>query len=307
MGFATQDKIVARAFRRGAHESRLQLGDCLELMDRVPDNSVHLILTDPPYFLDRLDGSWNDGRIGRSKAKAGVVGGLPVGMKFDRNQGRALQAFFGRVAEKAARVLCPGGFFIAFSAPRLYHRMAVAMDDAGFEIRDMYAWHYRRAAQQKAFSQDHFVRKMKLPEKEKRRLIKALDGRKTPQLRPQFEPLVIAQNPRDGTFVENWMKWRTGLVDTKTVRLDGRVPTTLMPVEKPIKDGHNSHLTVKPVPLMEALIKIFTVSGQTVLDPFVGSGTTLLAARNARRTGVGMEINKAYYEIAAKRLEEETQ
>ena len=283
-------------------KSVLMLGDCLELMADMPANSVHLIVTDPPYFLDGLDKNWNVDKIAESKAKAGVVGGLPTGMKFDKKQGVALQKFIKKLAEQAKRVLCPGGFFISFTAPRLYHRTAVAIDDAGFEIRDMYVWRYRGASQQKAFSQDHFVRKMKISKTEQNRIIKAMQGRKTPQLKPQFESMVIAQNPKEGTFVENWMKWKTGLIDTKNVRIEGHVPTTVISVEKPVKDKYNSHLTVKPVLLIETIIRMFTIEGQVVLDPFVGSGTTLLAARNTRREGIGMEINNSYYDIAQQRL-----
>lgn len=64
-------------------------------------------------------------------------------MKFAPRQGRELQTFYAKVSEQAMRILCPSGFFLSFSSPRLLHRMAVSVEDAGFEIRDMYAWHYK--------------------------------------------------------------------------------------------------------------------------------------------------------------------
>ena len=279
----------------------LMLGDCRELMNDFPSNSVHLIITDPPYFLDGMDGGWNARSLNVKKGKAGVVGGLPTGMRFDKRQGENLQAFIQEVARQAIRVLVPGGFFISFAAPRLYHRMAVAMDDAGFEIRDMYAWHYRKG-QTKAFTQDHFVKRMKISAARKTELIKSMGGRKTPQLRPQFEPMAVAQKPRDGTHVENWQKWQTGLVDLKHVRINGHIPGTVFSIEKPQKDTYNTHLTVKPVKLIETLICLFTTERQVVLDPFVGSGTSLLAARNVGRSCIGIEVNEEYYNIACKRL-----
>ena len=303
MAFLALDRAVDRVLR---HDPRggasLVLGDCLEHMPQMPPASVHLIVTDPPYFLDGMDNGWDAGALAAKKGKAGVVGGLPPGMRFDREQGVKLQAFFEQVAKEAERVLCPGAFFLAFSSPRLVHRTAAAAENAGFEIRDMYAWHYTRS-QQKAFSQDHFVRKMRIAEKEKRRIIRALGKRKTPQLRPQFEPILVAQKPREGTFVENWLKWETGLVDIENVRLNGQRVSTVLSVEKPNKDRLNGHLTVKPVALLETLIRLFSKEGQAVLDPFAGSGSTLLAARNTGRQGTGIEINREYYKIAMRRLE----
>lgn len=276
--------------------------DCLNAMDKMDKESVHLIVTDPPYFIDGMDDTWDSDNLNNKKAKAGVVGGLPTGMKFDPKQGRRLQEFFSKVSSTTMRVLMPGSFFLVFSFPRLSHRMAVAMEDQGFEIRDMYAWHYKRS-QGKAFSMDHFVKKMKISDSKKNSIIRKLGGRKTAQLKPQFETIIVAQKPREGTLVENWLKWNTGLADLKNTRVNGHTPTTVIEAEKPVKEIYNSHLTVKPVSLIETLIKLFSKEGQTVLDPFMGSGTTLLATRNTGRFGIGIEINKEYYGIAEKRVE----
>ncbi len=65
----------------------------------------------------------------------------------------------------------------------------------------------------------------------------------------------------------------------------------------------NDHPTVKPVDLMEWLVKMVTAEGQTVLDPFAGSGTTLVAADNVDRRAIGIERNNEYAEIARERLQ----
>ncbi len=278
-------------------------GDCAEIMQLMPENSVHLIATDPPYGIDGMGATWDQKNLDKKTKKAGVIGGLPVGMKFDANQGKDLQQFFEQVARQAIRVLRHGGFFLSFSSPRLSHRMAIALEDAGFEIRDMYAWHYTRG-QGKAFSMDHFVRKMDKNDREKKRIIDKLGGRKTAQLRPQFEPIIVAQKPKQGTLIENWLEWETGLIDLNNTRLNGHTPSTVLQVEKPLRERYNCHLTVKPVPLMETLIKLFSKEGQVVLDPFMGSGTTLLATRNLNRNGIGIEINQDYIDIARQRLSE---
>lgn len=281
----------------------LRHGNCLDVFGDIPNQSVHLIVTDPPYFIDGMDKDWDVQKLIKKKSQASVVGGLPIGMKFDKKQGIELQKFFSKVSEHAIRVLRPGGFFLVFSSPRLSHRMAVAMEDAGFEIRDMYVWHYKKA-QAKAFSMNHFVNKMKISESKKNSIIRKLGGRKTAQLRPQFEPIIVAQKPKEGTHVANWLKWETGLIDTENTRINGHIPSTLLEVEKPARETYNSHLTVKPVKLIEVLIKLFSKEEQIVLDPFVGSGTALLAARNTNRRGIGIEINRDYIDIAKKRLGE---
>ena len=233
------------------------------------------------------------------------MGGLPVGMKFDPRQGRALQAFIKRAGAAALPAMKPGAFAVVFSQPRLAHRMASGLEDAGFDIRDLYAWRFTRRAQAKAFTMDHFVDRMDRPAAERDAIKRRLAGRKTPQLRPQFEAMILAQKPREGTFVDNWLAHETGLVDTAAT-LDGAAPATVMTVEKPPRERFNGHLTVKPLALVEHLIRLFSLPGQTVLDPFLGSGTTALAAARAGRACVGIEIDADYLAIARRRLGEQS-
>ena len=279
----------------------LQKADCRDFLSTVEPNSVHLAVTDPPYFLEGLNDGWRKGRDGAPRA-TGSVGTLPVGMKFDPRQGLALQTFISRVGEGMKNAMKPGAFAVVFSQPRLAHRMAVGLEDAGFEIRDLYAWRFTRQAQSKAFTLNHFVDRMNRPEPERETIKNHMGGRKTPQLRPQFEAMILAQKPREGTFVDNWIKHETGLIDT-TEKLDGKSPATVMTVEKPSRDWFNSHLTVKPLELVEHLIRLFSLPGQVVLDPFLGSGTTALAAKRVGRSCIGIEINGEYLEIAKRRLD----
>lgn len=302
----------ALAFFSGGQEAApraevdLVQGDCREVLktDLIADKSVHMVLTDPPYFLDGLDTGWKKGGDDATRA-TGSVGGLPVAMKFDPKQGKKLQKFIEEVAEGWKRVLVPGGFALVFSQPRLAHRIAVGMEDAGFEVRDLIAWHFTQRAQFKAFSQDHFVRKMNhLSDAEKKALIRSLGGRKTPQLRPQFEAVILAQKPREGTFVENWQQYRAGLMDA-TRTLHNKSPSNVMVWEKPAKDERDSaggHLTPKPLKLLEHMIELFTEPGQTVLDSFLGSGSTAVAAIKTARNCIGIELNPEYVEIARERL-----
>lgn len=277
--------------------------DCLIELKNIDDNSIDIVITDPPYFLDGLNNNWDKDKLKKKSDKANVVGSLPVGMKFDPKQGKDFQEFYSKVSKEIFRVLKPGSFFISFSQPRLYHRMAVAVEDEGFEIRDQYVWYYKNKSQMKAFSMNHFIEKRNISDSEKKEIIEKLQNRKTPQLKPQFESILLAQKPKKGTFIDNWLEYEVGLINA-SITLNAKYPTTVMQVEKPSKEKYNCHLTVKPVKLIEHLIKIFSTENQIVLDPFLGSGTTAIACKNTNRKCIGIEINPEYIIIAEKRLKE---
>jgi site-specific DNA-methyltransferase (adenine-specific) len=219
-------------------------------------------------------------------------------MKFDPRQGQRLELFFEQVSREVLRVLKPGGFMVSFSQGRLYHRLAIAAEDAGFEIRDLLIWEHD-GGQGKAFTQDHFVKRMRMTAEEKEKIIQKLQGRKTPQLRPKFEAMLLAQKPKEGTFVENWMRWRTGLIQTDFEMQQ----TTVFPFKKYHKTEKIDHMTIKPIDLMQRLMEVFSMTGQTVLDPFMGTGTTGIAALASKRKFIGFEIEKKYFDIAAQRLQ----
>lgn len=276
--------------------------DCLLGLTQIKNSSIDLIVTDPPYFIEGMGDDWDKDRLSGKRYKDSTVKSLPGGMKFDPEQGKKNQVFSEKIGTEYYRILKPGGFLISFSQARLYHRMTVGFENCGFEIRDMIAWTYE--GQAKAFSQNHFVRKMKISEEEKEDIIRNLGGRKTPQLKPMIEPMCLAQKPKEGTFIENWKKYGVGLVDTG-VTWNDKFPGNVIYCPKPSKKEKgfdNEHLTVKPLKLIEHLIKLFSKEGDTILDPFLGSGTTAVACKNSNRKFIGFEINKEYYDICVKRL-----
>ena len=291
-----------KALRSAASTSSVHVRglDCRIGMKDLAANAVSLILTDPPYFMDGMGADWNTEKL-NGRMKPGVVGSLPAGMKFDVRQGKALQRFLTPIAREWLRVLRPGGFCLVFGQNRLAHRTAVALEDAGFEIRDVLLWRYE--GQAKAFTQDHFVRKRDLPDEEKQRLIRKLGGRKTPQLKPQGEMIVLAQAPREGTFVDNWDKWETGLIDVQNPLIDnGKFPGTVIPAKKPKK--RYGHITAKPVDLLRHLIRIFSAADSLVLDSFAGSGSAGVAAKLEGRSFIGYEIEPDMARLAQKRIDE---
>jgi DNA modification methylase len=273
--------------------------DCTDFLQGIPAGSVHAVITDPPYGLDGMDDGWSPSSLEERTAKAGVVGGLPVGMAFNPGQGRRLQSFLQPIFALCLAALVPGAFLVAFAQPRLSPWMAMAADGGGFEVRDIVAWGHG-GGQGKAFTLSHFVRRMPIPAEEQDAIIASMGGRRTPQLRPEIESILVAQKPRDGTFLENWRKWRTGLV-----RVDFNERTQQGSVFRfpKARDGVR-HPSVKPVPLMERLIEVFTLPGQTVLDPFLGSGSTAVAAARTGRRFLGCDIDEGYVRLARERVEE---
>lgn len=280
----------------------LRCGDGIAGMQKMPAESAHFIATDPPYFLDGMGDEWNARQL-RRRVKPGVVGGLPAGMKFSRKQAARLREFMARAGAEMLRVLKPGGFAAVFSAPRLAFAVGAALDAAGFEIRDMLAWRFE--GQAKAFSQAHFVRRMDLPAAQKARVLARLEGRKTPQLKPQFEAILLAQKPRQGTFVENWLRYEVGLISPRESLLGAGFPGTVLEAPKPKRGGALGHMTVKPVVIMRQLIRLFSLPGQTILDPFAGSGTTAVAALTEGRRFAGFEIDPQYVKTARRRIRDE--
>jgi DNA modification methylase len=123
-------------------------GDCIELMRTLPDASVDAVVTDPPYGLSFMGKDWDNGgkMLGQMATGDEQRGAFAYGGSHDRgyadNDSVGFQAFSHAWATEALRVLKPGGHLLAFGGTRTWHRLAVAIEDAGFEIRDSIAWHY---------------------------------------------------------------------------------------------------------------------------------------------------------------------
>ena len=299
--------------------NKIILGDSLEILSIIKDNSIDVVLTDPPYFLDKLDNNWEYKKVENTKNQH-TIKSLPAGMKFDRKQGQEFYKWYLIVSQQIYRILKPGGFFFSFSSPRLYHRMASAVDDAGLEIRDCFLWLYTQN-QAKAMSINHFIDKMKISEKEKAKLKKKFDGWKTPQLKSCFEPIVMSQKPADGTYLSNMIKNDIGLMNTNIKVGDNMFPSNVLTVDninetidkaflvgkptKKEKGDFNNHKTVKPLEICEHTIKLTAFyKNAVILDPFVGSGTTAVAAKKLGLNYIGIDANPEYVKIAKARLKE---
>ena len=119
-------------------------GDCIEEMQKLIDDGVQVdsVVTDPPYHLTSIVKRF--GKEDSAPAKFGTDGAYAraskgfMGKEWDGGD----IAFRPETWELALKLLKPGGHLLAFSASRNYHRMAVAIEDAGFEIRDQMMWLY---------------------------------------------------------------------------------------------------------------------------------------------------------------------
>jgi site-specific DNA-methyltransferase (adenine-specific) len=345
----------------------LYCGDCLVALDQIEENSIDSVCTDPPYHLISIVkrfGKENSAPINNADEKAGRNGPYHrvskgfMGKQWDGGD----VAFNPETWAKVYRVLKPGAHLLAFGGTRTYHRMACAIEDAGFEIRDCIQWLYGSG-----FPKSHDVSKdidraagikrgteyrpNKLNEVYGNGMgggawnapndppatdaARQWDGWGT-ALKPACEPIVLARKPlSESTVAANVLKWGTGALNINTCRIEaeprsfrngrglqfggvgntshkrgpwqsnaGRWPANIIldgseevvaafpesaarffyhaKANKNDRAG-SKHPTVKPVDLIQYLIRLVTPKGGTVLDPFAGSGT---AGEAAHREGV---------------------
>ena len=318
-----KDKVIIEELKTEIKDKKnIQIinNDCILELEKLPDNSIDLVLTDPPYFIDKLDNKWSSDDI-NNDTKNSHIKHLPKGMKFDKKQVKNLYDYYLELSRILFRKMKPGAYFLSFSSPRLYHAIAMSCDIAGFEIRDMINWTYTQSMP-KGMSISHVIDKMKISEEEKQSLKEEYKDYKTPQIRSCFEPICVAMKPIGKlTFIQNELQFKTGLLDfSQKVGIDNdRVPANIITTDeynesydknflvskpgKAEKGQDNTHITVKPIALMEHLVKLFSKKNALVVDPFLGSGTTALACKNTDRNCIGIELNKEYYDICLKRLQ----
>lgn len=214
----------------------LHLGNCLDILKTLPDCSVDSIVTDPPYGLSFMGKRW-DYDVPSTEIWA-----------------------------ECLRVLKPGGHLLAFAGTRTQHRMAVRIEDAGFEIRDMIAWVYgsgfpKSLDVSKAIDKAAGAERVVVSEgKAVKRMIPGADQNATGSwikdngreyvptvtmagtdaaqwqgwgtaLKPALEPITVARKPLTGTVAANVLAHGTGAINIDGCRVAGVVPRTVQGVE----------------------------------------------------------------------------
>lgn len=355
---------------------RILTGDCRASMAAMEESSIDSCVTDPPYHLTSIVKRF--GADNASPAKSGKTGAYAraskgfMGQTWDGGD----VAFQAETWAAVLRVLKPGAHLVAFSGTRTYHRMACAIEDAGFEIRDQLAWCYGSG-----FPKSHNQ-----------------PGGWGTALKPAWEPICLARKPLAGTVARNIGAHGTGAINIDACRIEseggspregetsqeqryaergstnfaalpgprggdpsGRWPANIIhdgseevlaafpdaPGQQGDLAGHskdrtsknaygdmkaardaiargdtgsaarffycakatteergegNNHPTVKPVALMRWLCRLVTPVGGTVLDPFAGSGSTLIAADAEQFDAIGCELSPDYAAIAERRV-----
>ncbi|MDH3232216.1 MAG: site-specific DNA-methyltransferase [Alphaproteobacteria bacterium] len=189
------------------NDAELIHGDCIEAMRAMPDCSVDSCVTDAPYHLTSIvkrygKTSLNGEGTNETRARAGADGMARLSRGF---MGKVWDggdiAFQPETWTEVLRVLKPGGHLLAFSGTRTQHRMVSAIEDAGFEIRDMIAWVYGTG-----FPKSH-----------------NLDGDWHgwgTALKPALEPITVARKPLNGTVAANVMEYGTGALNIDDSRIE---------------------------------------------------------------------------------------
>ena len=290
--------------------NRVYLGDCRILLDKIDNQSVDCVISDIPYGIgaddwDVLHNNTNSALLGSSPAqeKAGKVfkhRGKPLNgwSEADKKIPVEYYDWCKSWTEKLFRVTKPGSSVLIFAGRRLAHRAVCAFEDSGFTFKDMIAWNKKKSAHRAQHISKVYERRGDYENAAK------WQGWKIGNLRPLFEPILWFMKPyKIGTTIaDNVLLYNLGAYNENIVENYNRQPDNLIDFASSDKDK-GLHPTQKPLSLMRFLIELVTVEGQLVLDPFSGSGSTLLACKDLNRNFIGFENDEKFFNIAYDRLQ----
>ena len=272
----------------------IEQGDCMDAMGEMHSEYVDAVVTDPPYGIDYLNHEWD---------------------KYQTDAGR-YQTWAREWGAEALRVSKPGAWLVAFGSPRRYHRLATGLEDAGWTIRDSLAWLYATGFPKHDGRLKPAFEPAVLASKGQAKLrVKGGEGRwpanvahdgslgldtpwyfcakpsKEERERGCEELPLVAVGGSDGSVAaaERGEAYPPG-------EKEGAVGMNV------VKHRHNHHPTVKPLALMRWVLMLVSDPGDVVLDPFCGSGTTMLACHMDEREGLGYDRDARYVEIANARV-----
>jgi site-specific DNA-methyltransferase (adenine-specific) len=253
------------------------------------ENSIHAIVTDPPYGLKEYTPSEKEklrnGRGGVWRIPPSFDGceraPLPRFTVLSEEERDELRAFFSRFAQEALRVLVPGGHVFIATSPLLSHLVYLPLIEAGFEKRG-----------------------------EIIRLVQTLRGGDRPKNahndfpdvtvmpRSAWEPWGLFRKPLEGRVQDNLRKWKTGGLR----RASREAPFTDVILSSPTRPAERElapHPSLKPQALMRQLVRASLPLGEgIVLDPFMGGGSTIAAALAVGYESIGLEMYPVFFRMA---------
>ena len=290
--------------------NKITQGDSLSLIQKLSKNSIDLFLSDIPYGInlddwDVLHNNTNSALLGKSPAQEGKSGfkrrGKPINgwAQSDRNIGLEYQEWCEDWATKLYPKMKSGSFLFVFGARRTIHRVINAFENSGFLLKDTLAWK-KPSAHHRAQRVGIVLGRRGLIEEAKK-----WEGWRLGNLAPIWEPITWFMKPYKigGTITDNILKNEVGAMNIDACRLNGTNPTNLLEFGFRTNEKR-MHEAQKPLDLIEYLIKLTTQENQIVFDPFMGSGTTAVAAIKLKRNFIGFEINSEYHKKSLKRIKE---
>jgi len=259
-------------------------GDCREILPSFQAETVDLVVTSPPYADQRKD----------------TYGGVPPDRYVE---------WFLPISDELHRVLKPSGSFVLNIKERVVNgerhtyviELILEMRKRGWLWTEEYCWHKRNCYPGKwpnRFRDSwerclHFTKQKEFAMYQEAVMVPVGDWADT-RLRKLSETDKRRDESRVSSgFGKNVSNW---------VGRDMVYPTNVLHMAT--ECYNRSHSATFPVALPAWFIKLFTVEGNLVLDPFMGSGTTAVAAKQLHRHYVGIETSEEYCELAKQRLEE---
>lgn len=285
------------------------IGDSTVLIKKIAAESVHAIISDIPYGIgcddwDVLHDNKNSALLGASKAqiKAGNIfkhRGKPLNgwSEADKNISKEYQFWCESWASEWLRVIKPGASAFIFAGRRMAHRCICALEDAGFIFKDMIAWEKEQAPHRAQRISVIYERRGDDENFHK------WQNWRVGNLRPIFEPILWFMKPYTigGTLADNVRDHEIGAFNNEAWKKYSADSSNVIKVNSQ-KTDHGLHPAQKPLALLRALIELVSVEGQVILDPFCGSGSTLVAAKQLGRKFIGIESDEKFVDVAKKRL-----
>jgi DNA modification methylase len=277
----------AISFRHG--KASLFLDDCMDWLDRQPANSIHAVVTDPPYGLVEYSAAE------QGKLRAGKGGIWRIPPSFDGSKRSPLprftvlrqtdfdelERFFLAWARSLSRVLVPGANVLVASNPLLSYIVSSALSRGGLERRGEIA---------------RLVMTMRGGDRPKAAHVEFNDVSVMP--RSMWEPWLMFRKPLDGRAQDNLRRWGTGGFR----RISAEKPFGDVIESAPTRSAERKfapHPSLKPQAFLRRLVRgVLPLGIGTVLDPFAGSASTLAAAEAVGYQSVGVERDGAYFQLA---------